>query len=64
MPTFGRALAAPTHEENELLAGVGDAIDAVAGRFTMRYTTIAIATVKTALHSRNPKRQCWHPYPT
>jgi hypothetical protein len=31
----------------ELLAGIGAAIDAVGGSFTMRYTTVAVTAART-----------------
>ena len=35
----------------ELLAGIGAAIDAVGGSFTMRYTTVAVTAARTGAAS-------------
>jgi len=42
VPTFGGHAQFPPDQLDELLAGLGDVIDAVGGSFTMAYTSIAI----------------------
>jgi SAM-dependent methyltransferase len=41
VPTFGLHSQIPPDEQQEILSGIGAAIDAVGGDFTMRYTTVA-----------------------
>ena len=48
MPTQGLLTRLPADRRDELLAGVGAAIDALGGRFTMHYTTVAVAAVRNA----------------
>ena len=45
VPTFGGHVTLPDQQRDALLAGIGAAIDAVGGRFVMRYTTLAAAAV-------------------
>lgn len=52
VPTFGGHSQLPPTKRDELLAGLGDAINGVGGSFTMHYTTIVVAAVKTAMKSR------------
>jgi SAM-dependent methyltransferase len=42
VPTFGGHSRFPPTTLTELLAGIGEAVDAAGGSFTMRYTTVAI----------------------
>ena len=42
VPTFGGHSNLPTGKLEELLAGIGDVIDAVGGRFTMGYTAVVL----------------------
>jgi SAM-dependent methyltransferase len=42
LPTFGGSNRLPATQLQELLAGIGDALDAVGGRFTMGYQTVAV----------------------
>jgi SAM-dependent methyltransferase len=42
VPTFGGHALFPSDQLDELLAGLGDVIDAVGGSFTMVYTSLAI----------------------
>jgi len=42
MPTFGGHTQLPPAQLGDLLAGIGAAIDAVSGRLTMHYTTVAV----------------------
>lgn len=48
VPTFGGHSQIPPARLRELLAGIGAAIDAAGGGFTMRYTTVAISAVRSA----------------
>ena len=43
VPTFGGHAHFPSGQLDELLAGLGDVIDAVGGSFTMAYTSLAIS---------------------
>jgi SAM-dependent methyltransferase len=47
VPTFGGHVTLPEQQRDALLAGIGAAIDAVGGRFVMRYTTLAAAAVRS-----------------
>ncbi|PZG10235.1 class I SAM-dependent methyltransferase [Nonomuraea aridisoli] len=47
VPTSGLFTRLPPEQLAEVLASVGDALDAIGGAFTMRYTTVAV----TALHT-------------
>ncbi len=47
VPTFGSHSLLSVEQLHALLAGVGAAIDAVGGRFAMRYTTVAVAAVRS-----------------
>jgi hypothetical protein len=42
VPTHGGSTQLPPARLEELLTGIGAAIDAVGGAFTMRYTTVAV----------------------
>ena len=46
VPTFGGNNQLPPAQLNELLAGIGAAIDGIGGRFTMGYTTVVATAVK------------------
>ncbi|WP_216892759.1 class I SAM-dependent methyltransferase [Nocardia alni] len=46
LPTTGLLTRLPTDRLDELLAGVGDAIDALGGSFTMPYTTVAVTAAR------------------
>jgi SAM-dependent methyltransferase len=48
VPTFGGINRFPPDQLAELLAGMGAAIDAVGGSFTMDYATLAATAVRTA----------------
>jgi hypothetical protein len=39
---LGQPHPTPARTANQIVDGVGDAIDAIGGSFTMRYTTIAV----------------------
>jgi len=43
VPTFGGHATLPPDQRAALLAGISAAVDAVGGRFVMRYTTLAVA---------------------
>ena len=43
VPTFGGHATLAPDQRAALLAGIGAAVDAVGGRFVMRYTTLAVA---------------------
>ncbi|GHC45269.1 methyltransferase type 11 [Streptomyces cinnamoneus] len=47
MPTQATFTRLPPEKLEEVLQGVGAAIDAVGGSFTMRYTTVAVTAVRT-----------------
>ena len=46
MPTFGGHTQLPPAQLEDLLAGIGAAIDAVGGSFTMHYTTVAVTAAR------------------
>ncbi|MBO0870326.1 MAG: class I SAM-dependent methyltransferase [Micromonosporaceae bacterium] len=46
MPTLGPLTRLPEVQRAEILAGVGEAIDAMGGGFTMPYATMAVAAVR------------------
>jgi len=46
VPTFGGHSQIPPDRLQELLAGLGAAIDAVGGSFTMHYTTLAVTAAR------------------
>jgi hypothetical protein len=47
LPTFGPFTRLPSDRLAEVLAGVGAAIDAMGGRFTVRYATVAVTAART-----------------
>nr|CBZ42134.1 unnamed protein product [Streptomyces himastatinicus ATCC 53653] len=47
LPTQGAFTRLPQAELDEVLAGVGTAIDAAGGSFTMHYATVAVAATRT-----------------
>lgn len=46
VPTFGGHGQLPPGELNSLLTGIGDAIEAMGGGFTMRYTTLVLTAAR------------------
>jgi hypothetical protein len=46
VPTFGGYTQLPPVKQQGLLAGIGAAIDAAGGGFTMRYTTVAVTAAR------------------
>jgi SAM-dependent methyltransferase len=48
LPTFGDHTQFPPDKLEEVLAGIGSAIDAAGGGFTMPYTAVAVAAERTA----------------
>ncbi len=48
VPTSGGHNQFPPDKLDALLAGIGTAIDAVGGRFTMQYATVAVTAARTA----------------
>jgi SAM-dependent methyltransferase len=46
VPTFGSHNLLAVEQLRPMLAGIGAAIDAVGGRFAMRYTTLVVAAVR------------------
>lgn len=46
VPTFGGASQLPPDQLQEILAGLGSALDAMGGGFTMHYTTVAITSAR------------------
>ena len=49
VPTFGGYIQLPPARLEDLLAGIGAAIDAVGGSFTMHYTTVAVTAARPGL---------------
>jgi len=47
VPTSGFSARLPPDKMQEILAGIGAAIDAVGGRFTMDYATVAVTAART-----------------
>ena len=47
VPTFGGHSRLPADKQRELLAGLGAAVDAVGGSFTMGYATVAATAART-----------------
>jgi SAM-dependent methyltransferase len=47
LPTFGPFTRLPSDTLAEVLQGVGATIDAMGGRFTVRYTTVAVTAART-----------------
>ena len=50
VPTFGGHSQLPPAKQQEILAGVGAALDAVGGGFTMHYTTVAVTAARHDKH--------------
>jgi hypothetical protein len=46
VPTFGGYTQLPPVKQDDLVAGIGAAIDAAGGSFTMRYTTVAVTAAR------------------
>jgi hypothetical protein len=46
VPTFGGHSQIPPADQRELLAGIGSAIDAAGGTFTMDFTTLAVTAAR------------------
>lgn len=51
LPTHGSLTQLPAERLDEVLAGVGAAVDAVGGSFVMRYETVAVTAVRTGAAS-------------
>jgi SAM-dependent methyltransferase len=47
LPTHGDHTRLPPAKLREILAGIGDAIDAMGGSFTMRYSAVAVTAART-----------------
>jgi hypothetical protein len=47
VPTFGGFSRLPAATQQALLAGIGAAVDALGGSFTMRYATVAASAART-----------------
>ncbi|WP_240197173.1 hypothetical protein [Nonomuraea lactucae] len=47
LPTFGGHTLLPPAKLEKVQAGVGAAIDAVGGSFTMRYATVVVSATRT-----------------
>jgi hypothetical protein len=47
VPTFGGYSRLPPEKQQEISAGIGASVDAVGGRFTMRYDTVAVTATRT-----------------
>jgi SAM-dependent methyltransferase len=48
VPTFGGYSQIPPATQRELLTGIGAAIDALGGGFTMRYTAVVVTATRTS----------------
>ncbi|MGI8448080.1 MAG: class I SAM-dependent methyltransferase [Streptosporangiaceae bacterium] len=48
VPTFGGYDRIPPATQQDILAGIGAAIDALGGSFTMQYTTVAVTAARTS----------------
>jgi hypothetical protein len=48
LPTYGGHSQFPPAKLEEVLAGIGAAIDTMGGSFTMRYTTVAVTAARTS----------------
>ncbi len=48
MPTHGALTQLPPDKLAEVLEGVGAAIDAMGGSFTMHYATVAVTAARTS----------------
>ena len=48
LPTTGALTQLPSDKLAEVLEGVGSAIDAMGGSFTMHYTTVAVTSARTS----------------
>ncbi len=48
LPTTGALTQLPSDKLAEVLSGVGAAIDAMGGSFTMHYTTVAVTSARTS----------------
>ena len=46
VPTFGGHSQLPPAKQQEIMAGIGAALDAVGGSFTMHYTTVAVTAAR------------------
>lgn len=55
LPTSGGLTRLPREKLAEVLDGVGDAIDAIGGGFTMSYATVATAAVRTNAPAGRPE---------
>jgi hypothetical protein len=52
VPTLGPHTRLPPATLEDLLAGIGAAIDAAGGSFTMQYTTVAVTAARNGLPDR------------
>ena len=50
VPTFGGHSQIPPATQQQILAGIGAAIDALGGSFTMPYATVAVTAARTSIH--------------
>jgi hypothetical protein len=48
VPTFGGFSQHPSAKQRQLLAGIGGAIDAVGGSFTMGYTAVVATAARSS----------------
>jgi SAM-dependent methyltransferase len=53
VPTSGFWAQIPAAGQRELLAGIGTAVDAAGGGFTMRYVTVAVTATRTATTAKS-----------
>jgi SAM-dependent methyltransferase len=55
VPTFGGFSRIPPDQQEQILAGIGTAIDAAGGRFTMGFTTLAVTAALAAPPLAGPR---------
>jgi SAM-dependent methyltransferase len=54
VPTFGGFSRIPADQQEQILAGIGAAIDAAGGGFTMGFTTLAVTAARRAPQATSP----------
>ena len=59
VPTFGGYSQIPQAKQQQILAGIGAAINALGGSFTMRYATVAVTAAR---NQHPPDRSCPFPH--
>jgi SAM-dependent methyltransferase len=54
VPTFGGFSRIPADQQEQILAGIGAAIDAIGGGFTMGFTTLAVTAARRTPQATSP----------